>query len=875
MTPVRTLPIRLPPISGEALDSWLEAMAHRNATAFGDLLTAVGLKPYHGTATTGWVVTLSTAEAATIAAATGLTGQALDTMTLARYAGRAVKINNETRTLSRAFPWGGARGSRYCPTCLKETGGRWQLSWRLGWTFVCTEHHCLLADACPHCGAVQRRRTHIGDLIPHPACCAHPAAEAAGRSPARCEADLTASPVEMFDPDHPAIRAQQIVNAILDTPTTTMGVYRAMPQPRITALADIRAIAGRALAYATTEDLNAIVPADLLAAYHYASRHEDSRAGIARTDTKPGLAAPAKAATAAVGVVAALNAMDHNDIDAAGEALRWMVTTSRQRGLQVTATNIGWAKKTSAVLTGVQLAALGPLLKPSDQLRYRIGSALPSYPTTTNPGSASGTHHHLPTMLWPDWSLRLSIPNCHQSQLRPALSAALLLVNSRHTLDDASQLVRSPIDGHSLSRILQLLEKHDRWHSIRAAIVRIADYLADTDIPIDYERRRRIDYAMLLPDKAWAQICRDTGTPGPRSARARIARCFLFGHLSGQPAGTAPWAPDDSAFRTKTADFPGHLTPELAHALHRHAQEFLASQGIDDEPVTWQPTSGVLDGLDLPGTDPAGVDITELHRVMMVGGITLGTAATRSNTSLDTLRYLLEIHPVPRADPEPGAPLPTPYNRAYAKAKAALPRERLADLYGRERMSLRDIAATVDVSRQTIASLARDYGLPLRESGRPARTTIDRDWLYNQYVTKRRALPDIAKDAGMSTANMARWAKKHSIPMRVRGGKSHSSTLAAESIAAAAPELIRPALAGIGGRERLTRFSAAMRYRTLTDAADSLGIDQVTLQNQINRIESELGTKLFIRAERCQPMRLTDDGAQVVATVRACQRRGW
>ena len=122
----------------------------------------------------------------------------------------------------------------------------------------------------------------------------------------------------MFDPDHPAIRAQQIVNAILDTPTTTMGVYRAMPQPRITALADIRAIAGRALAYATTEDLNAIVPADLLAAYHYASRHEDSRAGIARTDTKPGLAAPAKAATAAVGVVAALNAMDHNDIDAAG-----------------------------------------------------------------------------------------------------------------------------------------------------------------------------------------------------------------------------------------------------------------------------------------------------------------------------------------------------------------------------------------------------------------------------------------------------------------------------------------------------------------------------------------------------------------------------
>lgn len=875
MTLVRTLPIRLPPVSGEALDSWLEAIAHRNATAFADLLTAVGLKPFEGTATTSWIVTLRPAEAAAISATTGLTAEALGTMTLAHYADRALTIDHETRTLKRTFPWGGARGSRYCPTCLKETGGRWQLSWRLGWTFACTEHHCLLADACPECGAVQRRRTHVGDLTPHPGRCAHPAVEATGRSPARCGADLTATEVEVFGPDHPAIRAQQTINAMLDTEIVMQGVYRVMPQPRNSVLADIRAVAGRALAYATTKDLNAVVPADLLAAFRV-RRHEDWRAGVARTDTKPGLAAPAQAATAAVGVVAALNALDGNDIDAAGEALRWMVTTSRQRGLQVTATNVGWAKNTSAVLTGIQLAALGPLLKPSDQLRYRVGSALPSYPKTTKSASTFGAHHRIPTALWPAWSIRLSIPTCHQSQLRPALSAALLLVHSRHTLDDACRLIRSPIDGHALSRVLQLLEKHDRWHSIRAALIRMIDYLADTYTPIDYERRRRIDYAMLLPDKVWAQICRDTGTPGPRSARARIARRFLFERLSGQSASTAPWGPEDSVLRTKTADFPGHLTPELAHALHRHAQEFLASQGIDDEPVTWQPPSGVLDGLDLPETDPAAVNITELHRLMMDGGITLGAAATRLNTSLDTVRHLLEIHPRPRRGPAPGgAPLPTSYNRAYANAKAALPRGHLADLYEREGKSLKDIATAVGVSRNTVASLARDYGLPLRESGRPARTTIDRDWLYNQYVTKRRALPDIAKDAGMSTANMARWAKLHSIPMRGRGGKSHSSTLAAESLAAEAPKLIRPALAGIGGRERLERFSAAMRYRTLTDAAKSLGVNQVTLQNQINRIESDLGMQLFVRAERCRSMRLTDDGARVVATVLACQRRGW
>ena len=69
---MRTLPIRLAPIEGEALDSWLEALAHRAHTAFGDLLSAVGLDPYHGMGTGAWIVQLTTDEAAVISAATGL-----------------------------------------------------------------------------------------------------------------------------------------------------------------------------------------------------------------------------------------------------------------------------------------------------------------------------------------------------------------------------------------------------------------------------------------------------------------------------------------------------------------------------------------------------------------------------------------------------------------------------------------------------------------------------------------------------------------------------------------------------------------------------------------------------------------------------------
>lgn len=873
MTAVRSLPIRVAPIDGEALDSWLEAIAHRTYTAFGDVLSAVALTRHHEVRTSAWMVRLEPDQAATISEATGVSEATLHAMTMAHYAGRALRINPDTGTVSRAFPWGRGIGSRFCPMCLDQTGGRWQLSWRLGWAFACTIHNCLLADTCPQCGAVQRRRTHVGDIIPQPGRCAHPATDAIGRAPTRCHAGLTAAPVASFDTNHAVIYAQRIVNAIIDTETPTFGIYRTAPQPRVNVLADIRAVAGRALAYATAQELEAVIPADLFAAYRDAVHQSPLHAGPARTDAKPGLAARARAATAAVGVVAALHAFDRPDVASAGDALRWLVTSSRERGLAVHPTNIGWGKRTSLVLAGAQLAALGPMLNPSDQLRYRIDTPLPTHPT---PGTTRTTAlaRRLPSMLWPAWSLPLSIPNCHQRHLRPALSISLLLVNSRLNLDEAANLIDSPIDGHAVSRVLQLLEKHDHWPNIRAGLTRMADCLADHDVPIDYQRRRRLDYRMLLPDTVWAQICRDTATPGPRSIRGKIARCFLFERLSGLPADDAPIVVADVAFRGKVADFPQHLTPELAKALDGHANEFLTEQGIDREPVTWTPPAGVLNGLVLPGADPDTVDVAELHGLIGVDGTKLNTAATRLHTSLDTVRYLLETHPAPRPTRSSGTQVARVHNRAYRTAKAALPRERLVELYQRQRMSLREIAATVGVSRQIIASLARDYDLTLREPRQYARKTVDRDWLYDQYVTKRRALPDIAEEAGMSTANMARWAETHAIPMRGRGGPSHSATLAAQRAVTEAPELIRPALAGVGGWERLQRFAAAARHPTLTIAAEELGVPQFTLVNQIRRIECELGMTLFIRAERGRPMELTEDGARVAATVRACQRKG-
>lgn len=83
MTLARTSPIRPAPLPGEALDSWLEALAHRLNVRLGDLGLAAPFK--NGTREVAvpadWTIALREEEAARIAYATGAGPQQLHDMT--------------------------------------------------------------------------------------------------------------------------------------------------------------------------------------------------------------------------------------------------------------------------------------------------------------------------------------------------------------------------------------------------------------------------------------------------------------------------------------------------------------------------------------------------------------------------------------------------------------------------------------------------------------------------------------------------------------------------------------------------------------------------------------------------------------------------
>ncbi|WP_307844647.1 LysR family transcriptional regulator [Actinospica acidithermotolerans] len=627
------------------------------------------------------------------------------------------------------------------------------------------------------------------------------------------------------------------------------------------ALSDLRAIAGRILANVNPADLSAWAPKDVLEA-HFTT----SPAGIHhRAQARPGFMAPPTAAITAIAVIATLRILGETRLAPAAKALRPLITTVRDGTEKTTASNIDtWGRGTGLVLRTVQLAALGPSLRPSDQLRFRT-LATPSAPTNTS-AEISRRACALPSELWPSWVVRLSpADGAYPRILAPALAASVLLVGSRLELNAASARLGEACDGLTVSRVLQLLQEKQCWEPVATALIRLANYLDNHGSPIDYRRRRRLDYADLLPPGQWKAICREAGYPPGGELRIRIARCVLFRRLSGMPLESAPEFPmaGVAAFRAEAERFAALRTPLLSQGLDYASETFLAQNGVHGEAVNWHPPTDLLDGLDLPGADPAAIDVERLHRLVCGRRNAVAAAAKVFGTSIEAVRLTLEEYPAPPAPPSARA-------CAILLVRDAVSQKLAPDEFRRryidEHQSLRAIALDVGVSRNTVARLAIKHGIELREGPQDykRRGVVERDWLFEQYVTRRRTLPEIAREKGMSTANMARWARTHGIPLRPRGGASHHNAMHGVD---AAPEILWPLLHGEYALERLRRFAAVSAYDTLTAAAATLGTTQSALTSQITRLERDLGEPLLVRAERGSAMQLTETGHAVLAAL--------
>jgi hypothetical protein len=870
---IRTLPLRVQPLPGEAFDSWLETSAVRHHATLGEIQRHLGFPSRSGSGDRvrsippDWTIALPAPEAAAVARASGLAPEKVMSMTLAHYDGRALHITADGLHVKRGRLWGRA-GSRFCPDCLAASSGRWQLTWRLGWTFACPTHRCLLADCCPSCGRIQRLQPRSGKVVPRPGFCGNPPTRTDGPPSAGCGFDLTQTPTFRLPEGHPALLAQDRLLGIIDTGTASFGPYAAHPQPARTALNDIRAISGRVLAALPAHSLVDLSPPDL------AERHLVPEPGCHlahRATARPGYMSPARAVSTAVAVTLPLSVLAHRDIHRSGSAMRELLLAMHPDLHQVTANSIdSWGRGLSPVLKAVHLAALAPSFKPLEQLRFRTITALPSRPSTASRAGGQRARK-IPSMFWPSWAVRFSSsPEGFHNVLPMALSTSLLMINSWLRLDAATELLGSHADGPAVGRILHKLGLDPHWPDIQTALIRLADYLDALDVPIDYARRRRLDYTCLLPHERWLKICRSTGTQPGNGRREWVVRRRLFQRISGLPAQASPGFDEDEEahFRVEAARFPVFLTPELAKALSDEAHAFLLAQHVRNEPVVWQPPAHLLDGLDLPGPDPTSIDIPHLHCLIRQGKHPVRRTAQTLGTSIPVVRGLLEENPAPAAAMTEAAARST--GRVRHAARQRLPRSDFIRLYQRKHLSLARIAELTGISRRVLTSLAHEYGIPLRDGPQDytRRGTIERDWLHEQYVVRCRTLTDLARERGMSRANMERWAHRHHIPIRTRGGASHNSALRLAEQAARTPAILRKALTSPYAWQRLERFAAAVHYPTLHEAARARGITPAALIKQIQRLEKDLGQQLLERAERGHPMKLTPFGHKVATATR-------
>jgi hypothetical protein len=169
------IPVRLPPLPGEALDSWLESYAHLLHVTVRDIFDFAGMDwdRVNGDQRTGkpWLHQLDEPDLTALSAATRVSPETLAGMTLARYQGTGLaEVTALPGTRRTPRWWRQLSGSRYCPRCLAANGGRWMLAWRIPWVFACTSCQVLLADTCPDCGRRHQRTrntTSPADVLIH------------------------------------------------------------------------------------------------------------------------------------------------------------------------------------------------------------------------------------------------------------------------------------------------------------------------------------------------------------------------------------------------------------------------------------------------------------------------------------------------------------------------------------------------------------------------------------------------------------------------------------------------------------------------------------------------------------------------------------
>ncbi|MFJ3408288.1 TniQ family protein [Promicromonospora sp. NPDC090134] len=866
----RTLPLRVRLAPGEALDSWLLRLAHRNGVPLRRLAPLLGLddrlRIWRNYALTK---DIPAGTLRRIETQTGLVAGTLDLAVLDQF---------------DPLGWTPIPGSRYCPRCLKENGGWWPLRWQLPHTFACLTHRCLLVTVCPACRRTPHSRVSDRSGLAGTTRCTL----GATRHARPCYADLLAAPwPELLPDDDPRLAAQAWINTRLDRMgTDRIGVDRIsvdrMDLAAVTDLRDLEAVATWLPQRVTLAEVERLGPAtsDALSSYRQHNNaqklHNPAASLVAAAmachaidiislDTTTGPAGT----TGQSDRDAADHAADNEDRrtrlaplirDVHGKHRDEHRPATRAGGLMIL--SVKRLTTLSPPLQSTVLHGIDEDLSVTERLRYRTRTCAPRSPDQ-EPGTVADRARHVPQRLWPDWLIRfLPTRPTRSTDVALTITSALLIPgNPTRNIHVSGELTpwRTGM-GHSLSA---LARSHP---DVLTAICNIAAYLDAHHSPIDYRRRRAVFATVDLTNSEWQTLSAAGQTLPGHGARLLHARRHLFTLLTGADLGDPrhPLGLTKHDERTNYQTFGLQMTSTLRTALHDHATGLLAAAGID-EPVTWSPPTSCATGLALPGREPDDIDTAALRQLLADGITSLRAAAALLGVSTHHVRYAIgQLHrPLPqRTVRAPRRPTPT-----RVRAEQVLTAEFFQREHAEAGKSIVTLAAETRFSSTMISQYAKRAGirLPVRRVGDRIKNQdavrgdgIDPNWLREQAGTLRRTNTDIAAELGVNHDTIRKLRKELGIPPLRRG--IHSDRLYPTLPA----EIRRAVESNRAGWQRLRRFEEVVTHHSISRAAASLGHHHQNLNRQIRRLEADLGAPLLIRGHRYQPLTTTPLGRRVL-----------
>jgi len=857
------IPIRLAPLPGEALDSWLEAYAHLLHVTVRDIFAFAGVDwdRVNGDQRTSkpWLHLLDEPDLIALSAATRVPAATLAGMTLARYQGTGLAEVTAPPGMRRTPRWWRQlSGSRYCPRCLDANGDRWMLAWRIPWAFACTGCQVLLADTCPDCGR-RHQRTRTGQPRQPGRCDLTGLPLPPWRPPrggtASCTTDPVGAPAVALPADGHVLAAQQHVDVIIAALLASRG------QPAETAALQQYLDDAHAVARAAVSAVNGTAgpPAAAIAVLEELGLRPGAGAAASVLASPAGGLPRQLAPVTAFGVTIADIMLHgrHDDPDPVIAA--WLAgnTASRRNTTSPADVLIHW-EQASPALKAALARPLAARLDTFYQLRYRAIAGPARIP---DPARAHERAAALPALIWPGWALRLMPPGDfdflrYRAALAMMLAVAVTGAEDYRTAQDLLGL--APFHSSRLATFTARLRQDGILELVTAAICQLARKLDEHGAPVDYARRRRLRRISQarLDTAAWHRQRYLLASRASLPA-APVQEQFAWLRLIELLTGTHPrYLPEPLRLpgRSQNYDeFVFTMPDQLAFCPHQQARSVLSKASIS-EPVTWEPPFDWAAGIPWPGPDPDAIRPEDLHPLIR-SGLPVRAIAARLGTTADHVRLTTARHPASQLAPgSPAPPSPEPGPPGNDQL-----RELTSQGHGP-----RKIARVTGCSERTIRQLLTSAGL--RRPAPPPDGGIDPQWLREQYQDRQRSLKDISAETGTPVEALAAAARKAGIRVR-HGITGRAHPFAAIGGPGAFPPDVWSVFTHPGAEQRIRRLLALPGQPGLNHAARQLGIRTAILTSQVRQLETTVGTAL-LRAGPDGRLTLTAYGERFARDVR-------